>query len=520
VTDPAAIWLLLGQGNGVPDKTKGFSHLFTRREAPLRGQSCMPVPADAAEAVIAEAEDIARRAAAREKAKASRGARREGKRRQREAGREREAAHRRERDRAERERLRAAADEARRALLKRAAALRAACGGSIRDCFAAMAEPRDPRGLRHSLPCVLTLVVMAMLHGKTKLAGITEWIRHAGQEDLAAAGARTGGDGFLVAPSPRTVTRLLGMLGAQALSDAVSCYLAAAVPAEPPAYPAAGAVLQPQLACDGKEVRGALLPGGTRLFILSAAADGIVLADREIPAKTNEIPEIGPMLRDLNGRFPLAGWILTADALHTQRDLAVLACEELLAQYVLTVKKNQPGLYAALDGLCWAGARRHVTRDKGHGRHETRRHLVMDAPDEIRALFPHAAQVARVVRTRTVTHWKGNGKTWTRVTETSSETVYLITSLTAREAGPEQIAAYARGHWGIENQVHLVRDVTLREDSSKVRAQSRPRNLATLRNITTGLIRQAGRSDIAATIREAEHDNDLLHALLRLTPDL
>ena len=70
----------------------------------------------------------------------------------------------------------------------------------------------------------------------------------------------------------------------------------------------------------------------------------------------------------------------------------------------------------------------------------------MDAPDEIRALFPHAAQVARVVRTRTVTYWKGNGKTWTRVTETSSETVYLITSFTACEAGPEHIAAYARHH--------------------------------------------------------------------------
>lgn len=252
------------------------------------------MPADAAGAVIAEAEDIARRAAAREKAKAGRGPRREGKRRQREAGRERKAAHQRERDRAEREQLRAAADEARRALLKRAAALRAACGGSIRDCFAAMAEPRDPRGLRHSLPCVLTLVVMAMLHGKTKLAGITEWIRHAGHEDLAAAGARTGGDGFLVAPSPRTVTRLLGMPGAQALSGAVSCYLAAAVPAEPPAYPAAGPVLLPQVACDGKEVRGALLPRGTRLFILSAGRTGSCWrTGRSRPRRTRS-PESGP----------------------------------------------------------------------------------------------------------------------------------------------------------------------------------------------------------------------------------
>jgi hypothetical protein len=62
--------------------------------------------------------------------------------------------------------------------------------------------------------------------------------------------------------------------------------------------------------------------------------------------------------------------------------------------------------------------------------------------------------------------------------------------------------------------------VTLREDSLKVRAGSRSRALTTLRNLTTGLIRQAGHDDIAATIRKAEYDNTLLHALLRLTPAL
>ena len=155
------------------------------------------------------------------------------------------------------------------------------------------------------------------------------------------------------------------MLGAQALADAVACYLAAAVPADPVTFPVAGPALQPSLACDGKEVRGAVRPDGTSLFLLSAAAGGIVLAEREIAAKTNEIPEIGPMLLELNERFPLAGWVMTADALHTQRDFAALACEELLAHYVLTVKGNQPGLYAALEALCWAGARRHVTSGQG-----------------------------------------------------------------------------------------------------------------------------------------------------------
>jgi predicted transposase YbfD/YdcC len=476
----------------------------------------MPVPADAAEAVIAEAEETVRRAAAREEARARRKALKERRREER----DRKAAEQRERERAEEERLRAEADGARRALLKRAVRLREASGGSILDCFAGVADPRDPRGRRHSLPCILALAVMAMLHGKTKLAGITAWIAGAGQDVLASAGARTDRSGRRVAPCPKTVTRLLGMTGAQALADAVACYLAAAVPAGPVTFPVSGPVPQPQLACDGKEVRGAVRPDGTSLFLLSAASGGIVLAEREIPAKTNEIPEIGPMLRELNGRFPLAGWIISADALHTQRGLAALAVEELLAHYVLTVKGNQAGLYAALQQLTWASARRHVTTDKGHGRHETRRHLVMDAPDSIKALFPHAAQVARVIRTRTVTFRKGNGKTWTRVTETHTETVYVITSLTAREAAPEHIAAYVRGHWGIENEVHLVRDVTLREDSSRVRAGSRPRALATLRNLIMGLIRQAGHDDIAATIRRAEYDNALLLALLRLTPAL
>lgn len=476
----------------------------------------MPVPADAAEAVIAEAEEIARRAAARQRRRTLQAGRQQ--RRQEEHG--REAAEQRERKKAEQERLRAEADSARRTLLKRAVRLREASGGSILGCFAGVADPRDPRGRRHSLPCVLALVVMAMLHGKTKLADITAWIAGAGQDMLAAAGARAGTDGRRVAPCGKTVTRLLGIVGAQALADAVACYLAAAVPAGPAAFPVSGPVPQPQLACDGKEARGAVRGDGTSLFLLSAASGGIVLAEREIPAKTNEIPELGPMLLELNERFPLAGWVISADALHTQRGLAVLACEDLLAHYVLTVKGNQAGLYAALQQLTWAGARRHVTRDKGHGRRETRTHLVMDAPESIKALFPHAAQVARVIRTRTVTRSKSNGKKRTRVTETHTETVYVITSLTAREAAPEHIAAYTRGHWGIENEVHLVRDVTLREDSSRVRAGSRPRALTTLRNLTMGLIRQAGHDDIATTIRKAEYDNALLIALLRLTPDL
>jgi len=518
------MWLLPGRGSGAPDRTKGLSHLSACREAPLHGQSCMPATAVDAGALIAEAERITREAAGKERARARREARQAGKRRQREEAQARKAAEQEERERerqAEDGRLRAEAEQARKVLLRKACALRDAAGGSIRDCFEGLPEDRDPRGLRHPLPAVLALVVLAMLHGKTRLAAITCWIANADQGTLEQAGARhRRPDGLLVPPSPRTVARCPGQAGAQALSDRVCGYLSAAVPQQAPAYPVDGPSLQPQVACDGKMARGALRGDGTPLFILSAAlalpAGAIVIADREIPAKTNEIPEMRPMLRELSGRFPLGGHVLTADALHTQDDFAELAAGELGAHYVLTVKGNRKTLHAALEGLCRAGAARHVTTDSGHGRTETRSHLVMDASGEVKALFPHVQQVAKVHRVRTVRHWKGDGSTWRLITTTTRETVYLVTSLTAREAGPEHIAAYIRAHWSIENQVHWVRDTTLREDDSKVRAQNRPRNLATLRNLLTGLCRQLGLSNIAATIRQAEYDNDLLTAITRL----
>jgi predicted transposase YbfD/YdcC len=409
-------------------------------------------------------------------------------------------------------------------LLRKARALRAA-GGSIRDCFECLAEPRDPRGLRHPLPAVLSLVVMAMLHGKTRLAAVTAWIAHADRETLELAGCRhRGPDGRPAAPSPKTVTRCLALAGAKALAAAVNAYLAAGVAQEPPAYPVSGPVLQRQVACDGKMSRGALRKDGTPLFLLSAAAVGplnapggaVVLADREIPAKTNEIPEIGPVLLDLDEGFPLAGQVLTGDAEHAQDGFAELVREKLNAHFVLTVKGNRKNLLAALAALCWAGAARHAAEGRGHGRAETRSILLMDAPEGIKALFPHVAQVAKVHRVRTVRHWKGDGRTWRLVTKTSRETAYLVTSLTSREAGPEHVAAYVRAHWGIENQVHWVRDVTQGEDSSRVRAGNSPRNLATLRNLTAGLIRQAGLKGIAATIRETEYDKDLLAVITRL----
>jgi predicted transposase YbfD/YdcC len=490
-----------------------------------------PAPAGDEQAVLAEAERIFREEEDRELKREQRKARKQEKQRLAREERERKAAEQRERD----EQLRRAAGRQRQAMLDRIRERGAACGGRIMEkVFAAVPDPRDPRGVRHSLACILALVMTAMICGNETLIAVTRWISAADQDLLAAAGARVLPDGTRKAPCPRTVTRVLGAAGPDAVDDAVCRYLADGERALQAAGRGDGQerqeeeeqedkegeegapALMPQVISDGKYVRGARRPDGTTLILLSAATPGgVTLAQREIPSKTNEVTQIGPMLRELDKYYPLAGHVLTADALHTTEDFADLA-RDLGAGAVLTVKDNQPTLRALLENALWAHAACHVTRGKGHGRAETRSHLVMDAPEEVKALFPPAEQVSRVVRTRTVTFWLSDGHTRTRVTRTGTETVYLIITMPAREAPPEHIAVYIRRHWSIENRVHHVRDVTLREDSSQVKTGSRPRVLASLRNLSTGLIRQSGHDKIAATLRNAGHDNDLLLAITRL----
>ncbi len=413
----------------------------------------------------------------------------------------------------------AAAEEALGELASRAAALAAASGGNLLECFAAVPDPRDPRGIRHSLPCVLALCTAAVLCGNTQVEDVTAWAHAAPQEVLAAAGARRNALGACVPPHPDTVVRVFTALGAQALAAHAGAYLAARAHPGPVTFPLAGPGRLPAIAVDGKAVRGAAGEDGLIPYLLAAVTHGAgtVLAERLIGPKTNEVPEFAPLLRGLNEYYLLAGHVVTADAGHTVKAHARLICEELLAHYVFTVKLNTKKLWEELDALDWRKVPvQHETREKGHGRRERRTIQVMDAPDHIRKRFPHARQAALIERYVTRTVRVRKGKRWVRKKVQTAVAVFIITSLSAREAAPGHLAGYVRGQWTIENKVHWIRDVTFREDSSRVRTGPRPRIMATLRNLVLGLIRQAGYTKIAATIRKIKHDTALLLAILGL----
>jgi len=134
------------------------------------------------------------------------------------------------------------------------------------------------------------------------------------------------------------------------------------------------------------------------------------------------------------------------------------------------------------------------TIEKGHGRIETR-HLAATSmlARHLEPAWPGLAQVCRLTRERIV-----RGKA-------NVETVYAITSLTAEEAGPERLLALSREHWGIENKLHYVRDVTCREDQSRTRVGHGPQVLAALRNATLTLMRRIGYRPVEGFEHFAEH---------------
>ncbi|MGW4825911.1 ISAs1 family transposase [Streptomyces sp. NPDC004227] len=345
---------------------------------------------------------------------------------------------------------------------------------SLPQRLSQLADPRSRRGKRHPFVAVLLAACSAVVAGATSFAAIGQWARSAPQDVLARLGARKMGVFVVrVPPSAATVRRVLLEVCPGGLADLLG---------QDPAG-------SETLAVDGKSARGSRTGATPAAHLLAAMTDaGQAVTQLRVPDKTNEITCFAALLAP----YDLAGVTVTADALHTQREHARFLVEEKKAHYALTVKRNQKTLYQRFRTLPWSEVTAvFYDRGHGHGRTETRVIKVLTVT-ELGVDFPHAAQVARIVRHRT------DIKTGKR----SRETVYVVTDLTSRQASPERLAKIVRLHWGIENRLHFVRDTAFREDASKIRVRRGPENMATLRSFAISRLRAAGHTNIAAVLRE------------------
>jgi predicted transposase YbfD/YdcC len=381
------------------------------------------------------------------------------------------------------------------------------CPGLL-EYLARVPDPRDPRGVRHTLTSLLLATVAAVLAGAKSFTAVGEWVADAPPQVLAALGVRRDPlAGRFEPPDEATIRRVLESVDAAALDAAVDSWLDAQVRLRAAGQGREHGRRRRAVAVDGKAVRGTrhASSDGQAVHLLAVLDQcaGAVLAQAGVDGKTNEITAFAPLLEPLD----LAGCVVTADAMHTQRDHAVFLVAQKKAHYILVVKKNQPGLYAQVKNLPWrhipVAARQH---DRGHGREEHRTLQVTAVAAGIG--FPHAAQAIRLTRR---TRPLSGQKKWRTVT------VYAITSLDAGQAAPGQLAAWIRGHWQIE-VLHHIRDVSYGEDASQIRTGSGPQVMAALRNLGIGILKMAGHPGIAAACRHHARDATRVLATLGLSP--
>ncbi|MEE1941945.1 ISAs1 family transposase [Streptomyces sp. TRM 70361] len=348
-------------------------------------------------------------------------------------------------------------------------------------------DPRSRRGRWYPLVGLLLICACAVVSGARTLTEITEWGQRATTRVLEQLGIRRHLPGRRSAPSHATFTRLLAALDGDSLDAAIGAHLAEGSHTDPGGT---GPVPRPAIAVDGKALSGSAHRGRRHRHLLPAVthACALTLAQREAGAKTGETSAFRPLPAPLD----LTGAVVTFDALHSVRDQVRWLVQEKKAHYIAVIKGNQPTASAQVKALPWEQVPvAHTSSGSGHGRRESRSVKTMAIAANLGGIaFPQARLALRIHRRR-----QESGKRQTR------EAVHAVTSLDIHQASPADLGGYVRGHRGIENSSHHVRDVVFAEDASTVHTGSAPRAMAALRNLAIGRLRLLGADNIAKATR-------------------
>ena len=347
-------------------------------------------------------------------------------------------------------------------------------------------DPRHKQGNVYPLGMILALIFLAKLAGEDKPSGITEWIRLRRDEFVRLFNFK-----HQRMPCLNIIRGVLqGVVSVEELEGKLRDYL----------HEVYGGQQSELVVIDGKTMRGTIplsRSQGVHLLAAYLPAEGVVLKQVEVGAKENEISAAPALIEGLE----LKNRVVCGDAMHTQRELSV----DVLARggdYLWLLKDNQPGLLADVaqffqppqKGAGWplAPLPRTVARttEKQNGRLEQRTlTLIVDRDGFLD--WPGVGQVVKLERQ--VLHLRTGVQ--------SNEVVYAITSCSPQKASADQLLAWLRQYWGIENGLHYRRDVTLREDATRITQPTLARAIAAINNFVVALSMALGYSNLAAARR-------------------
>ena len=370
--------------------------------------------------------------------------------------------------------------------------------------FAQLPDPRSHVNRRHLLVEVIVIAICGVVAGADGPSAIAKWAK------MQAVWLRQYLQLPNGVPSHDTIGRVLEALQPAAFQQCFTSWLASLQEGPAGEEEVEEVSSARHIAIDGKTLRrshdqGRGL-GPLHLVSAWATAKGISLGQLATEAKSNEITAIPQLLEQLE----LDGAVVTIDAAGCQKNIAQIVIDGG-GDYVLALKGNQPTLFREVtelfetlskNGFEGVPVSRFEEQERRHGREEERYYFQIPVPAD----FPEREKWAGLKTLGMAI------RCCREAGEVSTDVRYYVSSL--RRHG-RRFAGYVRGHWGIENQLHWVLDMTFREDENRVRSRQLADNLAWLRRLALTLLKQHPSGDsIAMKRRMAGWSVDFLMQVL------
>lgn len=358
-----------------------------------------------------------------------------------------------------------------------------------------IADPRMEGKVRHKLSTIIFVALCGVLSGCESWSDIKDYckIKQAWLSKYVDLG-----NGI---PSSWTFRRLFTLLDPNTIEWLLRVHASSIVN---------GGKATDQIAVDGKALRGSKRLNPKCLYSVSAwcQENGIVLGERETDTKSNEITAIPLLLSSMD----LKGKTVTIDAAGCQKDISKIIAEQK-GDYVLGLKKNHPNLYKSVLRFIEERGdsnnnKLHDSFDNSHGREVRRRYFGYD----ISAIskIKEWSKAQSVIAVESISSKNNDPE--------RKVTVEWRYYLTSHDATDKRLPGYIRNHWGIENKLHWVLDVHMKEDDDQKSERKSARSFALLKRIALNIVKTKDHTPKRSLRRKLKHsawDDDYLLNMLK-----